>query len=108
MIRHITIFKWREDAEPEQVAALKRALAYIPEKIPEIAGLTFGDDLGLDSGKFGRKIGVETQGGDFALVMDFNTLADFHTYNDHPERERLVNEYFRPIVVGRTSLQFEY
>ena len=66
MIRHVVMFKFRDDADEAQRQAVHDAIATMPEATGVTEAYTFGPDLGLAEGNF-----------DFAVVGDF---ADQEAY----------------------------
>ncbi|MBA3801293.1 MAG: oligoribonuclease [Acidimicrobiia bacterium] len=94
-VRHVVLFRWVDDATPEQIATVKSALASLPLLIPEISGYRVGADLGL--------AGDNAQ---FAVVGDFADEEAWTTYRDHPEHQKIIAELIRPLVAQRWAVQF--
>src|SRR5262245_6017440 len=78
MIRHVLCFRWNEGTTTEQVDELAAALRALPSKIPEIRSFTCGPDVGVNEGNW-----------HFAVVAEFDDIADQTTYRDHPEHVRV-------------------
>ena len=36
------------------------------------------------------------------------TVAAYESYRDHPEHHRVIAELIKPILAGRSALQYEY
>lgn len=96
MIRHVVMFKFRDDADEAQRRAVHDAIATMPEATGVTEAYTFGPDVGLAEGNF-----------DFAVVGDFADQDAYLTYRDHPEHRRIVNEVIRPAITDRAAIQFE-
>lgn len=79
----------------QQVAAVAEGLASLPEQIPEIRGYRFGPDLGLNADNC-----------DFAVVADFDSVAGYLVYRDHPAHRAVFGDRIRPILVARSTVQF--
>jgi hypothetical protein len=96
MIRHCVALTFAPDATAEQIAAVEAGLAGLPAAIPEIRGYSFGRDLGLAEGN-----------ATFMVVGDFDDVAGYLVYRDHPAHQQVIAECIRPILVGRSAVQYE-
>jgi hypothetical protein len=96
MIRHVVLFTWDDEMTDElerQFAAELTALA------PKLAGLraySAGPDAGLVEGNF-----------DFAVVADFDDVASYVGYRDHPEHQDIISRLTRPHTASRAAVQLE-
>jgi Stress responsive A/B Barrel Domain len=96
MIRHVVVFSWDDEMTDEleqQFAAELTALA------PKLAGLRAyhaGPDAGLVDGNC-----------DFAVVADFDDVASYLAYRDHPEHREIIGRFSRPHATSRAAVQFE-
>ena len=97
MIRHIVLLNWTEDATAAQKAAVAKGLATLPALIPQIQGFALGTDLGLAGDNF-----------EFSIVAEFDNIADYEVYRDHPEHHAIINEHILPIKAGRAATQYEF
>lgn len=96
MIRHVVMFKFRDDADEAQRQAVHDAIATMPEATGVTEKYTIGPDLDLADGNF-----------DFAVVGDFADQAAYLIYRDHPEHQRIVFDIIRPAIADRAAIQFE-
>jgi hypothetical protein len=96
MLRHVVVFKWRDDMPPGQVAAITAGLRALPPEIGAIRSYSCGPDLGLGEGRW-----------HFAVVADFDNAAAWRTYDAHPSHERVRSEMILPWVAERAIVQFE-
>jgi len=96
MVRHIVLFRWKEGTTPEQVAAALDGLRTLPARIPEIRAYVVGADIGGMDGHW-----------DVAVTGDFDDLAAFRTYFDHPAHQAVVKERVAPIRDARAVVQIE-
>ena len=96
MIRHVVMFKFREDVDDAQRQAVHDAIATMPEATGVTETYTLGPDLSLAEGNF-----------DFAVVGDFADQDAYLTYRDHPEHRRIVLDIIRPAITDRAAIQFE-
>ncbi|MCB1005458.1 MAG: Dabb family protein [Acidimicrobiales bacterium] len=96
MIRHVVLLRWTPQAGADQRQAVLDALRRLPAAIPEIDRYRLGTDLGLAEGNAG-----------LSVIADFATVADYEVYRDHPEHQRVIAELIKPILAGRSALQYE-
>ena len=96
MIRHVVMFKFRDDADEAQRQAVHDAVATMPEATGVTEAYAIGPALGLAEGNF-----------DFAVVGDFADQEAYLTYRDHPEHKRIVFDIIRPAITDRAAIQFE-
>ena len=95
MIRHVSVLTFRDDATPEQLAAVAGALRALPARIPELRDYRVGPDLGIDAGN-----------GSFVVIGDFDDEAGYRTYRDHPDHLAVAREHILPILTGRRAAQY--
>ncbi len=96
MIRHVALFRFREDAPRDAAQQLEEGLFQLAQTIPTIAAYEYGADLGLREGNF-----------DFAVVADFDDAAAFRSYVDHPDHQAFIAERLAPVISERVSIQFD-
>lgn len=90
------LFRWRPDATPDQLQAVRDGLAELEATIPEIVSYRYGPDLALNEGN-----------ADFGVVADFASVADYETYRDHPAHQAFIQRCIAPIRDERWALQLE-
>ena len=93
-LRHVVLFRWKDDTTPEHIAAIEDALASLPALIPELIEYHFGRDAGLSDGNW-----------DFVVVADLASVEDWETYRDHPAHQAAIIERIRPHVAERAAVQ---
>lgn len=96
MIRHVVMFKFRDDADEAQRQAVHDAIATMPEATGVTEAYAIGPDLGLADDNF-----------DFAVVGDFADQNAYLTYRDNLEHRRIVSDIIRPAITNRAAIQFE-
>ncbi len=96
MIRHVVLFRFRDDVDAAGRQAVHDAIAAMPEATGVVDSYAIGHDLGLAEGNF-----------DFAVVGDFADQAAYEAYRDHPEHQRIIADVIRPAITDRSALQFE-
>jgi hypothetical protein len=93
-LRHVVCLTWKPGIEAATVAKVCVGLGALPALIPEIHGFRFGSDLGL----------ADTNA-DFAIIADFDDVAAWRRYQEHPEHQRVLAELIRPNLSTRTAVQ---
>jgi heme-degrading monooxygenase HmoA len=95
MLRHVALFRFREDASPEAVSALDAGLRELPGLVPELRGFACGRDAELAEGT-----------ADYAVVAEFDDEAGWRAYQDNPAHRRVIEQLLTPILAERRAAQF--
>lgn len=97
MLRHIVLFRFKEEAEGktkmENVLATKEMLEALPAKIPLI----------LESRVFINKEGADPENADLILISDFRSQEDLDAYIVHPDH-KAVGAFMRPLRESRMGI----
>jgi hypothetical protein len=93
--RHTLMVRFTKEATEEEKQALLDGLAQLPKVIDVIRRFEFGLDLGLGDAN-----------PDMALVADFDSEADWRTYQEHPAHRVVVEDLVAPIVRERVRVQY--
>ncbi|WP_420638837.1 Dabb family protein [Candidatus Poriferisocius sp.] len=96
MIRHVVLFRFRDDVDAAQRQAVHDAIATMPEATGVTEAYAIGGDLGLGEDNY-----------DFAVVADLADRAAYEAYRDHPEHRRIITEVIRPAISARAAVQYE-
>lgn len=96
MFRHVVMFTWSEDATEAAKAAVVAGLTHLPDEVGSIRDYRFGADAGVNESNH-----------DFAVVADFDDVAGYLEYRDHPAHRRLIEEHIAPILATRSAVQYE-
>jgi len=95
-VHHLVLFTWRDGTTADEIAALEQALRALPGAIPQLRSYRFGADLGLSEGN-----------ATFAMIAECDDIDGYLAYRDHPEHQRVIAEFIRPIAATRTAIQIE-
>lgn len=95
MIRHVSLLTFVDGVRADQVEAIERALAMLPDRLP-IRAYAYGRDLALNEGNAA-----------FGIVADFDDVGDYFEYRDDPEHQRILAELIKPVLASRTAVQYE-
>ncbi len=96
MLRHVVMFKLKEDAPPDAAVSLAKGLSRLARSIPEIAAYDYGRDLALREDNF-----------DFCLVAEFADAEAFGRYVAHADHQDFIQQQLAPVLAQRVSVQFE-
>jgi hypothetical protein len=97
MIRHIVLFRWKDDATDAQKKRAAEELATLPTLVPSVRAFACGQDVGINQGNY-----------DFGVTADFEDAGGYVAYRDNPDHRAMVDEYIAPIVAGRAAIQLEF
>ncbi len=93
VLRHVVLFKFREDAKEESIARIVAAFMELKNKIPQIASI-----------EWGTNISPEGLSQDFThcFFVTFHSEADRDAYLPHPEHQAfgsLLSPYLDKVLV---------
>jgi hypothetical protein len=94
--RHVVMFKWGEHVTPEIVETIREGFDELPTLIPQIRSYVHGADVGVAEGNF-----------DYVLVADFDNVADWRTYREHPVHLVFLEERIKPNSKDRAAIQYQ-
>lgn len=95
MMRHIVLLQWTETATDQQKQEAETAFHTLASEIPQILDISCGSDLGLTEGAH-----------DFAAVLTFADVEGWRAYQAHEAHKALVADHLKPILAGRSVIQF--
>lgn len=75
LLRHVVLFKFKEDTTDEQIGQIERAFCALPGKIPAIHDFEWGTDVSVENLQ---------QGFTHCFVVTFRSRADRSKYLPHP------------------------
>ena len=88
---HCLTITFKESATATDIEAFRAALAELPYQVGVPMRTRHGPDLG-----------DRASNADYAVLSEFDTVADFYTYLDHPAHRALPVE----LVFSAESVQF--
>ena len=100
MIRHIVMWKLKEEAEgktkAENIQVIKSALEAMKGVVPGIIDLEVGVDV------------YDPQGNhDLVLITSFAGINELNVYQDHIEHQKVKN-IVKPLVSTRAAIDYEF
>jgi hypothetical protein len=93
-LRHVVTLTFSDDTTDEQVEEIVGALRRLPSQIDELRSYVVGTDAGLAQGN-----------SHLAIVADFDDVASYEVYRDHPAHQAVITELILPVVAGRSAVQ---
>lgn len=81
MLRHVVLFKFKEDAGEEKVEAVVKAFAALPGKIDTIKDFEWGTDVSVEE---------KSKGFTHCFVVTFADEKGRETYLPHPAHQEFV------------------
>lgn len=94
MIRHIVMWKFKENNKKDNMDMFKQMLLSLKDEIDEIKSMTVGED-------------INDSNWDMALVIDVVSLKALSRYKNNP-KHKLVSEFCMRIRDDRASVDFEF
>lgn len=94
--RHVTMFRWADHVDADHVQRVRVAFDELATLVDGLRHHVHGSDVGVSEGTF-----------DFHVVADFDSMADWRTYRDHPAHVLLVEELITGHVVDRATGQLQ-
>ena len=95
MIKHVVMWRFKEENKNENMAQTKKMLLALPAMIPEIKKMeVYFDTL---HGEMSY---------DLMLESEFETMEALNTYVVHPEHQK-VSKFVRSVIETRVSLDAE-
>jgi hypothetical protein len=95
MIRHIVLLTLREDADAAAHVSIREALETLPGRVPSIVDYEVAIDEGLAEGN-----------ASISVIADFEDVAGWEAYRDHPAHRRIIEELIAPNLADRKAIQF--
>jgi len=94
--RHIVLFKFKDSATPEQVAAIEKAFGELPSKIDTIKAYEWGPSESVEQ---------KNDGFTHCFLVTFENKAGLEVYIPHP-----AHEEFKKLLGGvlEKALVFDY
>ena len=95
MIRHVVVFTWSADADPQRRAATLEALRGLRREVGGMSSLVVADDAELVDGNASS-----------VLIADFPDVQAFYRYAQDPVHLAVIAEHVRPILAARSAIQY--
>lgn len=96
MIRHCSLFKFKEGTPSALIDEIVAQFRTLSGKVPEVKQLTVG-----------RNIGFMAENYDIAANILFDSIDDYRAYAENKTHWAFVNEYLLPNLEARCAVQFD-
>ena len=97
MVEHIVLFRWTEEASQEAIASAVSELRGLKSKIAGVVELSCGANFS-----------DRAQGYTHGLVVRFTDRAALEAYGPHPEHQRVLQNFIKPISADVLALDYEF
>ena len=94
--RQVVLWRWADDVPDDHIEQVRSALDALPAQIPQIRSFLHGSDVGVSEGNY-----------DYVLVADFDNVADWRAFRDHPAQLLLIEEHITGNFVDRAAIQYQ-
>lgn len=81
-LRHVVLFKFKDDTTPEQLQAIEERFRSLPAKIPEIVDFEWGTDVSVEN---------KTAGFTHCFLVTFRDEDGREAYSPHPAHQDFVS-----------------
>lgn len=95
-IRHMVLFRFRPDADPELRRTVLDRLAELPGHYPAMRRFALGENASERDTSFSH-----------AMTMEFAGFDELHAYLNSERHEALVRDWFAPNIAARAIASFE-
>jgi hypothetical protein len=95
MIKHIVMWKFKDDVADADKLEMKRLLESLKGVVPSLIDIEIGLDI----------VGKEASK-DMVLYTEFASMDDLAAYAGHPEHLKVV-EFVKPLVCERAVVDYE-
>ena len=93
-VRHIVLFRWKDDVPVDHAAVVDAALGELPAQIESLRSYAYGADLALGDGRW-----------DYGVVATFDDVAGWRAYDEHPAHADVLARVIRPHLQDRAVVQ---
>jgi hypothetical protein len=93
MIRHVVIFKAKENAPIDE---FKKRIENLKNEIEEIIDIKVGIDMNFDP-----------TSSDFCVITDVKDINDLKIYANHPKHIEVI-KFLKPYIVERRVVDFNF
>ena len=98
MVRHIVMWKLKEENREENLAEMQRRLMSLPGQVPAIRGTYQAVLADMDRA-------LQANGYHIALIADFADLEELVAYRDHPKHQA-VAQFVHEVMEARACIDY--
>lgn len=78
LLRHVVLFRWKDETPEEKVGEIVRAFCALPSKIAQIHSFEWGTDVSVEG---------KSQGMSHCFLVSFASVEDRDIYLPHPAHQ---------------------
>jgi hypothetical protein len=93
-LRHTVLLGFVEGTDSAQIEAIVAALRGLPSRVATLDAIEVERDLAIDS-----------RSAHLIIRADFDSVADWQAYQDHPAHQDVIRELISPVLASRASVQ---
>lgn len=93
-VRHVAMLRWHDTTDAAVRDTIVEEIRALPGLVPSIRRYTVGTDAGINEGNH-----------DVVIVADFDDIAGYLEYRDHPEHQRVIRDHVTPNLAARAAVQ---
>lgn len=93
-LRHTVLLGFVEGTDSAQIEAIVAALQALPGQVATLDAIEVERDLAIDA-----------RSAQLLIRADFDSVADWQAYQDHPAHQDVIRELIAPVLASRASVQ---
>ena len=95
MVKHIVMFKFKDENKENNILKAKKILNKLEDLVPTLLSI----EVGIDFSKEDRAM-------DLSIITTFNNKSDLNEYAIHPEHIKVVN-FIKEVIVQSKVVDYE-
>jgi len=95
MLRHVVLLRFQESTTADVIAGITEALHSLAPQISTVRSFSVDADLGLAEGN-----------AHMVIMAEFDDLAGYEFYRDHPEHQLVIKEKISAELSDRAAAQY--
>jgi hypothetical protein len=96
MIRHCSLFKFKDGTSGESIAEIVEHFRALTDKVPAIRSADIGRNIGFHDGNY-----------DIAANVNFDSIEGYREYSVDATHLKFVDDYLLPNLEVRVAVQFD-
>jgi hypothetical protein len=93
-LRHTVLLGFVEGTDETHIDAIVAALEGLPSRVPTLGAIVVERDLAIDA-----------RSAHLLIRADFDSVADWQAYQDHPVHQEIIRELIAPVLASRAAVQ---
>jgi hypothetical protein len=93
-LRHTVLLTFVPGTDAAHIDAIVAALEGLPGRVETLAAMEVERDLAIDA-----------RSAHLLIRADFDSVADWQAYQDHPSHQQVIRELIAPVLAARASVQ---